>query len=183
MSEPDGHAPRHWNLLSEADQSVYLRISAALCAPSLRNRRSKRTVDFKDLLDAIEVFENFNDSDRWKRCLVCGVCRVNHGIAVNVSQLKRLVFKCKSSINGALKELGYTLILDNTSLCRDLLEAIPYLRENPPELRQWTVRFLPCAALPERHLRSAVPGGAALTPTSLFDYIPFGPPTGRRQQI
>jgi hypothetical protein len=173
---PDGHAPRHWDLLSAGDKAVYLRICAALCAPSFRNRRNKRILDFKEVLDAIEVFENFNDGDRWKRCLVCGVCRMRHGLAVNVGQLKHIVFKCKSSINSSLKGLGYTVILAKTSLCSELLDALPYLRENPAELRKWTVRFLSCAPISERYPLTVLcmaeePRSTESPPLPLFDSV------------
>jgi hypothetical protein len=146
---PSVRGPRHWELLSEADKGVYLRISAALSAPSCRNKRNKRIDDFKEILDAIEVFENSNQSDKWKRCLVCGVCRIPNGIAVNITQLKKLVFKCKSSINGSLKGLGYEIVVSRTSSCTELLDTIPHLRMDTTELRQWTVRMMSGFALPD----------------------------------
>jgi hypothetical protein len=133
--------PHHWELLSEDDKAVYRRISAALCAPLSRSKRNKRMDDFKEILDAIDLFIESDEVDKWKRCLVCGVCRIPNGIALNIAQLKRLVFKCKSSINGSLKGLGYDIVLAKTISCPDLFTVLPQLRMNPGELRQWTVRM------------------------------------------
>ena len=36
--------------------------------------------------------------------------------------------------------MGYSLV-SKTSVCEELLTEIPYLRDNPAELRQWTVRY------------------------------------------
>jgi hypothetical protein len=72
---------------------------------------------------------------------VCGWCNFPDGIAVNIAQLKLLVCKCKSSISGSLKGMGYDIVLSRPSLCQQLLIQIPYLKDHPVELRQWTVRL------------------------------------------
>lgn len=110
--------PQYWSLLSDDDKDVYLRIKAALSAPSLRNKRNTRMESFHGILEAIEVFENSDAANKWRRCLVCGMCRFRDwtGIAVNTTQLKRLIFRCKSSINGSLKGLGYGQITNNTGI-------------------------------------------------------------------
>ncbi len=40
-----------------------------------------------------------------------------------------------------LKGMGYDIVVSKTSSCEELLNAIPHLRSNPMELRQWTVRL------------------------------------------
>jgi hypothetical protein len=151
------HLP-HFDLLNADDQWVYEHISATLSAPSSKNKRNKRMDDFRDILDAIELFENADKANKWKRCLVCGICRIPHGIAVNVSQLKKLICKCKSSINGSLRGLGYGVVLPKTASCKDLLEAIPTLRVNAMELRKWTVRMKAGYSLPEESTSPETPG-------------------------
>jgi hypothetical protein len=133
--------PDYWDLLNDNDKAVYVRLSAALSAPSSRDRRGRRVDDFKDVFDAIETFVNSDETDKWKRCLVCGVCPLSNGIAVNVVQLKRLMFKCKSSINGSLKMLGYDVVLAKAVSCQELFRCLPQLRDNSDELKQWTVRM------------------------------------------
>jgi hypothetical protein len=96
--------------------------------------------DFRAVIDAIEVFQNADSEDKWKRCLVCGICRLPNGIAVNTTRLRRLVFKCRSSINGSLRGLGYGLIVTDPSAIEELLNEIPYLREDSAEFRRWRIR-------------------------------------------
>jgi hypothetical protein len=132
--------PRHWDLLDYDDKGIYLRICAVLSAPTNRNRRNKRIEDFRAIIDAIEVFQNSDVENKWRRCLVCGLCRLRNGIAVNTTQLKRLVFKCKSSINESLKRLGYGIITTDPSASDEFLEEIPYLKDNATEFRRWTIR-------------------------------------------
>jgi hypothetical protein len=72
-------------------------IGAALSAPSNPN---KRIDDFREIIEPVELFINSNDVDKWRRSLVCGVFRLANRIAVNIAQLKWLVFKSKSLING-----------------------------------------------------------------------------------
>jgi hypothetical protein len=97
--------------------------------------------DFREILEALVLFECSDEEEKWKRCLVCGVCIVAPGIAVNTTQLKRLVLKCKSSINGSLKGLGFDKIITKPWAYEWFLQQIPYLRDRPTELRQWTIRF------------------------------------------
>jgi hypothetical protein len=103
--------------------------------------------NFCEIIDAIELFENHDPMNKWKRCLVCGICRIPNGIAVNIGRLKKLTFKCKSSINGSLKNLGYGATVSRGSSCPQLLAMIPLLRNDPIEARQWTVRMMPSEQL------------------------------------
>jgi hypothetical protein len=134
--------PRYLDLLCKSDLHIYEKICEALAAPTNRDRRFKRLEDFQEILEAIELFENIDDGDRWKRCLVCGIFRFNGGIAVNISQLKAMILKCKSSINGSLKRLGYTDVVKKADATEHILQAIPYLAGRTSDLRKWTVRYL-----------------------------------------
>lgn len=132
--------PPHWDLLSDDDKVIYKGIYQALSAPTNRNKRNKRIDDFREIVDAILLFINQNETDAWKRRLVCGICKLSNGIAVNIAQLRKLIFKCKASINGSLKLMGYDSVASKTTSCAELFEKIPYLKTNSAELRQWTVR-------------------------------------------
>jgi hypothetical protein len=132
--------PQYWNFLSTADKEIYRRITAALSAPRSRNQKGRRIEDFSQIIQALEVFEGSDDDGKWKRCLVCGLCRIPEGIAVNTTQLKRLVFRCKSSINGSLKGIGYGRIISSAVAYESLFKQIPYLRHRPADIRQWTIR-------------------------------------------
>ena len=81
-----------------------------------------------------------NNSNDWKRYLVCGICWINDDVAINTRQLRILLGKSKSTINGAFAKMGYeTMPFRNNE---ELLEKIPFLRGNFNEKRQWTVRRL-----------------------------------------
>jgi hypothetical protein len=81
-----------------------------------------------------------HEDDKWKWFLVCGVCRLARGIAVKPGRGQRLILKCKSSISSSLTELGYKTAQAGEVLSQDLLRHVPVLRENPAELRQWSLR-------------------------------------------
>lgn len=132
--------PPHWDLLSNEDKEIYKGIYQALSAPTNRNKRNKRIDDFREIVDAILLFIDQNEEDAWKRRLVCGICKLSNGIAVNIAQLRKLIFKCKASINGSLKMMGYDSVASKTTSCTELFEKIPYLKNNSAEMRQWTVR-------------------------------------------
>ena len=133
--------PPHYELLSEADKDTYQRLFAAISAPSNRNKKNKRADDFQEIIDALCLFINHDEEDRWKRCLVCGLFPFEGGMAVNTSALKKLILKCKSSINGSFKAIGYPNVTTKSACCQELLNGIPFLKNNFMELRQWTVRF------------------------------------------
>ena len=134
--------PLFWEILALDDQQTYMKISNALGAPTLKNKRNTKIDTFSDALEAIDIFQNHSEVDKWKRFLVCGVVKFDGGIAVNINQLRKLVRKCKTSINTSLKGMGYTIISGKSSECPELLRAIPCLRGNSAELRQWTIRYL-----------------------------------------
>jgi hypothetical protein len=141
MTSDRRNAPRHLELLNKSDKHIYEKICEALAAPTNRDRRFKRLDDFQEILEAIELFENIDDDDKWKRCLVCGIFRFDGGIAVNITQLKAMILKCKSSINGSLKRLGYTQVAKRTESAGHLVSAIPYLQRHSSELRKWAIRY------------------------------------------
>jgi hypothetical protein len=72
--------------------------------------------------------------------MLCGVCWLADGIAVNTHQLKRLVTKCKSSIYGSLQKIGYTVSLGRAESAQAMTAFFPMLKDNTAELRKWTVR-------------------------------------------
>ncbi|OHT05304.1 hypothetical protein TRFO_27001 [Tritrichomonas foetus] len=132
--------PKYWNLLSETDRYQYSIMRAEMSSPSNKNQRNKRIETFTDALDKIKKFAIREDNDDWKRCLVCGICWLPEGIAINTHQLRILIFKCKSSINGSLQKMGFNVNLGRTDAANAMVNSIPFLKDNSSELRQWTVR-------------------------------------------
>lgn len=132
--------PKYWNLMSDADKYQYNRIRAAMSSPNNKNQRNKRIETFSESLEIIKKFAVRGDADDWRRCLTCGVCWLPEGLAINTHQLKLMIFKCKSSINGSLQKMGFNVSLGRTEAATAMVSGIPFLKENSAELRQWTVR-------------------------------------------
>jgi hypothetical protein len=134
--------PRHWELLSCDDQAKYLALQQSLATPSQKNRRNRSVDTFPQTLETIKSFVNRNDGDDWKRSVVCGVCWLNSEgtVALNIRQLRVLVSKCKSSINGSFQFLGFDLVSAGMECSISLGKYLPVLHDNFQELRQWTIR-------------------------------------------
>jgi hypothetical protein len=145
------YRPKYYELLSEPDQVAYTELRASLSSQMCRNRRGKRLEGFADMLASIRTFCVRHNCDDWKRSLVCGVCWLPNGIAINNRQLSILIDKCKSSINGSLQKMGYSTLQSRTESSGSLCDAIPVLKNNFNELREWTVRLF-VAATPQPNL-------------------------------
>jgi hypothetical protein len=129
----------YFELLSAEDQSAYLELRAELSSPDNRYNRNKRIDTFIEMLEQIKKFCKRGDNDDWKRYLVCGICWINEDIAINTRQLRILLGKSKSTINGVFSKMNYeTLPVKNHET--GLQDRIPFLRGNFSESRQWTVR-------------------------------------------
>jgi hypothetical protein len=131
---------RHWNLLNDADQEILAGIRAALSAPTLQNKRNRRVADLTEILDTLKIFQYHTPNDTWKRFLVTGFVQLDDALAINVTQLHKLIYKCKSSINGSLRRMRFSEKVTTVAAYNQLFDVIPALRRNPTELRQWTIR-------------------------------------------
>lgn len=134
--------PKFWGLLSTADRYQYMYLRAALSTQSGKNIRNKRVENFAETMQAIKQFCQKGDGHDWIRYLVTGICWLPEGgIAVNTHQLRLLVVKCKSSINGSLHKMGYNYSMERSDATAAIIALIPPLKDNPAELRQWTARL------------------------------------------
>jgi hypothetical protein len=136
-------APEFLDLLSPADQLQYSELSVRLSARSNRYVRHHRLDQFEESESAIRSFCIRSDDDDWKRCLVCGLWWFHDGICVNTAQLKLLLGKSKSSINGALSQLQFESVPVSYAPDGELIRAMPFLRDLPAAARQWTLRRAP----------------------------------------
>lgn len=132
--------PKFYELLSKNDKILYNNMRSGLSSHACRNRRGKRLETFSEMLNAIKTYCVRNDEDDWKRCLVCGVCWLPNGIAINTRHLSLLIDKCKSSINGSLQKMGYSTLQSRSESGNQLSDTIPLLKNNFNELREWTIR-------------------------------------------
>lgn len=137
---PSDQTPAFFALLNEADRKGYETLRAELSSSDRKFKRYKRVKSLQDALMEIQRFCRRGADDDWKRYLVCGVCWVGFDIAINTRQLRLLINKCKSSINGALAKMGYSTAPIKGDLSRGLVMAIPFLKGNFAEQRMWTIR-------------------------------------------
>jgi hypothetical protein len=133
--------PKYWDLLSSEDQTRYTYLQRELSAPSRKNRRNRSLATFAELIAAVQQFVVRNDEDDWKRALVCGVCWLDRTIGVNTRQLRILISKCKSSINGSFQSLGFGFVSTGSDCMAAIVGYFPVLKSNFTELRQWTLRY------------------------------------------
>jgi hypothetical protein len=90
---------------------------------------------------AIRLFCIRKEETDWVRCLVCGVLWLpENEIAINAQQLKHVLGKCKSSINGTFKQMQYDGVPLGPEQVKRITTAIPYLKFHPLELRQSSIR-------------------------------------------
>ena len=132
--------PKYIHLLSEADKVGYQFLQSKLSLSIAKIQRNKRVESFADLIDTIKQYCIRGDVNDWRRCLVCGICWLGDSIAINTHQLKMLIFKCKSSINGSLHKMGYSANVNRNIAISMLLYYFPMLQSNINDLRAWTVR-------------------------------------------
>lgn len=152
--------PQHWDLLCDADKTEYSKLQSDFQSGTIKKSRNGRVETFEEILEEIRRYcvKEENKDDEWKRYLVCGICWMEHAIAINTRQLKLLICKCKSSINGSLQKMGYTTNMAHSESWKILFPKIPLLKDHYSELRKWTIRYKP-GYVPDT---PAIPENAAL---------------------
>lgn len=179
--------PAFFELLSESDRQGYIDLRNELMSSDTKFKRYKRITSLRDALYAIHKYCSRNSNDDWKRYLVCGVCWMGWDIAINTRQLRLLINKCKSSINGALAKMGYSTAPIKTEGSSSLIKAIPFLKGNFVELRMWTIRRRQIASpLPSNRIGYISPLPAThqstISPQPYFPPMPqFIPPVCRSE--
>lgn len=132
--------PQYWDLLNEDDRECYLKLKKELSVENIKKGRNSKLDSFEGILDTIKAFVIKGNDNDWKRCLVCGICWMDESIGINTRQLRILLSKCKSSINGSLQKMGYTTNMSHAESWKILFPHIPLLKDHFNELRQWTIR-------------------------------------------
>jgi hypothetical protein len=113
---------------------------SVLASSDRRNNRNQRLDLFKETLTAIRQYCEKSEENMANRYLVCGICPLSHGLAINIRQLRTLLEKCKSSINGSFQRMGYATFPIKDSVLRDFLSKLPMLKDKINDLREWSVR-------------------------------------------
>ena len=156
--------PAFFELLSADDQEKYRNLRSVLSSSDNKYKRNQRCKTLQDAIEQIKKFCVRNDGDDWKRFLVCGICWFDMDIAINTRQLRLLIDKCKSSINGALAKMGYGSEIIRGEGSQSLISKIPFLKGNFVEQRQWTIRKRIAASPYPMFVYSPFFGYAMVTP-------------------
>jgi hypothetical protein len=129
------------SLLSFKDQAQFCELRRQFAGRDSRYHRNQRMEIFDACFAVMRSFCIRNDETDWVRCLVCGVIWLDPDeIAVNVQQLRYVLGKCKSSINGAFKRMDYDGVPLEPDQVKRITTRIPYLKVHPLELRKWSIR-------------------------------------------
>jgi hypothetical protein len=132
------YCPFLWQLC-EADRFLYVCLKSTVSSNAAKSPRNLRLNTFSENLEAIKTFVCRNDKDDSLRGMICGIYWLPDGLAINIHRLRQLVPKCKSSINGSLQKLGFTVNLGRSECAQAVTALFPLLKENA-ELRKWTIR-------------------------------------------
>jgi len=158
---PDGEVklPMYWNLISGDDQRRYTQMRHTLSSSACKHRRNHAREMTQDVVMTIRAFVIQGNDDDWKRALVCGICWLAHGVALNTQQLRLLLSRCKSSVNAMFQSIGFVTgrtTVDHAGALATFFPRTPGTVDILPHLRQWTMRFK------ERTPDNLEPGGAEL---------------------
>lgn len=132
--------PKFFEQLSADDQAQYKELQERFSSKQCRNNRNQRVSVFSEILNLVRDFCERGNGNDSIRCLVCGYCTMPGGFAVNIRQLRILVDKCKSSINGSLQRMGATITPMRNEFSDMLQQKIPQLKATFTEMREWSVR-------------------------------------------
>jgi hypothetical protein len=140
-TEPD-EIPVFLDRLSDDDRLAYEVLKERVSSPDNRYTRFRRLATLKDCFDEIRAFCIRHDDGDSLRCLVCGIYWFDTDeLAINTRQLRLLLAKSKSSINGALAKMKYITRPTKERERDRLIAALPELRGDWLEVRQWTIRM------------------------------------------
>lgn len=156
--------PQFWWNLSDVDKYRYTCLKINIASKSIKSQRNKRVETFSEILNEIKAFVvQGNDSSNVIRGLVCGICWLPEGIAINTHQLRFLISKCKSSINGSLQRMGFSSSLGRTETATALTNACSLFKDNTNALRKWTIR-----KRDNKSLSSSMPASSSVSSFSSF---------------
>ena len=127
--------------LSDTDREKYLQLRRAFSSSACRNQRNSRGRTFERLLTLVRDFVFSSPHGKTKRSLACGIFWLPDGtIAINTKNLGILMDRCKSSLNGLFKSIGYLPVPNNKDAVRDFVESHKDLGISFADLRKWSIR-------------------------------------------
>jgi hypothetical protein len=149
---PYGVPPLVWSCLAFDEQFGFFKLRD--CLHKMHDARP--VPSFKTELELIRAFIDRSPTRVNERAITAGVCFAPAFICVNTAQLKRLIGRCKTSINNGFLQLGF--LSSKTKVRRLLLSVLPEMAPFPAAARQWTMRYtdttatIPFPAQPQKAL-------------------------------
>jgi hypothetical protein len=126
--------------LSDNDRCMYACLLTSISTSAATAPRRRRSLTFSDVLASIQTFVVRHDQNDAVRGLICGIYWLPDALAINIHQLRSLIPKSKSSINGSLQRLGFSVTLGRAKSLQYLATVFPLIQDNVPALRKWTLR-------------------------------------------
>jgi hypothetical protein len=105
-----------------------------------RNKRNLGLSTFVKHLGLIHSFVCRGDSSDALRGAICGIEFADHSFLINTRQLKKLMFRSKSCLNGCFQRLGYSACKPTRDLGRVFAQVFPQFSTQTFSSRQWCVR-------------------------------------------
>jgi len=133
--------PDHAELLSAKDLEEYQIMRQRFFAETSKSKKGERLESFIKKLQIIREYTEKGNSNDWKRSIVCGIFFLQNSIGINIQSLRTLLGKCKSSINGSLKQSGYVAHVQTLEFENELTSKIPLANRGMYDLRKWTMRI------------------------------------------
>jgi hypothetical protein len=149
--------PVHWHFLSEIDKEGYHELRNRFQEDVGKVRKGERLDSFADCLQRLRHYIESDPDDSWKRSLVCGIFFLSRALALNIQQLRILLGKCKSSINGSLQQLGYNARPAGQLPDQELLDRLPPTFHDVGFLKKWSFRFKNWTVRPEPRQPFVIP--------------------------
>ena len=134
--------PDHAELLSARDLEEYQNMRQRFFADTGKSKKGERLESFIHKLQRIREYTEKGNNNDWKRSVVCGIFFLRNSIGINIQSLRTLLGKCKSSINGSLKQSGYIAQAQTPEFEDELASKIPLANRGMYDLKKWTMRVL-----------------------------------------
>lgn len=122
--------------LSQQDRDEYNRLRDSFGL----QQQNRHSYTFQQEITKILMFVDRTSENREQRAIAAGLFYSGSYFCVNTQQLKKLICRCKSSINNGFQQLGYTTIKVKPRVSSCLKASLPSVASNPSLCRQWTVR-------------------------------------------
>jgi hypothetical protein len=126
--------------LSLSDQAEFIRLMSHFACSDERNRRNLGLSTFVKHLGMIHSFVCRGDSFDALRGAVCGIEFGQQSFLINTRQLKKLMCRSKSCMNGCFQRLGYAVCRPARDLGALFAQVFSRRAAQVFSSRQWCVR-------------------------------------------